>query len=233
MEKIEILEIIETDEEVEMVDLEVNGNHNFILDNGIITHNSGKSNLIYYLIKKLRKTYSFNLVTFGLKFETKDTKTINSLEELESLRNSLVFLDEFFTLFDLEDRKKKRQIEKTLRLIFHNNNILVLVGVPENFKKFISSKISTCFYKKVNMRDFINGSSVKSKLVAYEGVGMGNETLNLRMGEVLVFNEDYKIFNVPYLKEFDSKKNNKDIFEKKCGKIKSAKKVGDVPDIES
>jgi len=28
----------------------------------------------------------------------------------------------------------------------------------------------------------------------------------------MVFNEDYKIFNVPYLAEYDSKKGNEDIF---------------------
>jgi len=174
--------------------------------------NTGKSNLIYYLIKELKENYSFNLVTFGLKFEIKGTKTINSLEELESIRNSLIFLDEFYTLFDLDDRKKKRQIEKTLRLINHNNNILVLVGVPENFKKFISSKVSTCFYKRVRVKDFINGSSLKNTLTNYAGASMGDEMLILEKNEVMVFNEDYKIFNVPYLAEYDSKKGNEDIF---------------------
>ena len=184
--------------------------------------NTGKSNLIYYLIKQLKENYSFNLVTFGLKFKIKNATIINSLEQLENCRNSLIFLDEFYTLFDLDDRKKKRQIERTLRLIHHNNNVLVLVGVPENFKKFISGKISTCFYKKVTFDNFINGSSVKGNLISYEGHGMGSKTLNLLKNEVLVFDKDYKILNVPYLKEFDSKANNKNIFVEK----KSAENVG-------
>jgi len=177
--------------------------------------NEGKSNLIYHLIHELKKDYTFNLATFGLKFEIEEAKEINSLEQLENLRDSVIFLDEFFSLFDLEDRKKKRQIERTLRLIFHHNNILVLVGVPENFKKFISSKISICFYKKVKLRDFINGSSVKYNLINYEGKGMGSHMLNLEKDEVLVFDGDYKIFNVPYLPEFDSKKNNLKILNSK------------------
>ena len=183
--------------------------------------NQGKSNLIYHLIKELKETYSFNLVTFGLKYEIEGTKIINSLEQLESCTDSLIFLDEFYTLFDLDDRKKKRQIEKTFRLINHNNNILVLVGTPNNFKKFISSKISICFYKKVKLEDFINGSSVKNDLVSYEGYGMGNKMLNLKIDEVLIFDGNYKIFNVPYLLEFDSKLRNKKIFVQK----KSAENV--------
>jgi large subunit ribosomal protein L3 len=41
--------------------------------------------LIYHLVKKLREEYSFNLVTFGLKsnLEIKDSKVINSLEQLD------------------------------------------------------------------------------------------------------------------------------------------------------
>ena len=186
---------------------------------GIIADiNEGKTNLIHHLIDELKKTYSFNLVTFGLKSEIKETKIINSLDQLEETRDSLIFLDEFYTLFDLDDRKKKRQIESTFRLINHNNNILVLVGVPENFKKFISSKITTCFYKKVKINDFINGSSVKSNMISYKGQGMGSKMLNLSKGEVLVFDGDYRLFNIPYLKEYDSKLNNKDIFvQKKSG----------------
>ncbi|KKK89095.1 hypothetical protein LCGC14_2736570, partial [marine sediment metagenome] len=137
--------------------------------------------------------------------------------QLESIQDSLIFLDEFYTLFDLDNRKKKRQIEKTFRLINHNNNILVLVGVPENFRKFISSKIEICFYKKVKLRDFINGSSVKSDLLSYAGNGMGSEMLDLKKNEVLVFDGDYRIFDVDYLREYDSKLNNKNIFvQKKC-----------------
>ena len=187
--------------------------------------NQGKSNLIYYLIKILRESHSFNLVTFGLRSEIKKAKAINSLEQLESVRDSLIFLDEFNSLFDLEDRKKRRQIEKTLRLIHHNNNILVLSGVPENFKKFISSKISICFYKKVSVRDFINGSSVKNDLISYNGKEMGNHTLNLKKDEFLVFDGDYNLFNVPYLKKYDSKLENVEILCKRRSK-KSERKGG-------
>ena len=58
----------------------------------------------------------------------KNKKATNRLQdqrdvrELERARDSLIFLDEFYTLFDLDDRKKKRQIERTFRLINHNNN---------------------------------------------------------------------------------------------------------------
>lgn len=188
----------------------------------------GKSNLIYHLAEELQKEYSFNLYTFGLKNQVPNAKEINSLDELEEIRDSLIFLDEFYSLFDLEDRKKKKQIEITLRLINHNNNILVLVGLPENFKKFISAKIDVCFYKKVKLDDFINGSRVKKNLQDYQGTYKGSKTLNLAQNQVLVFDKDYNLFDVPYLEKYDSKKDNIDIFVRKnveetFGKIRKGK----------
>lgn len=179
--------------------------------------NEGKSNLIYHLAEELMSQYNFNLVTFGLKYVIPNSKVINSLQQLEGIRDSLIFLDEFHTLIDLDDRNKKQQVERTFRLIHHNNNILLLAGVPENFKKFISGKLSVIFYKKVTIGDFINGSGVKNILTSYEGDGVGSKTLNMGKDEVLVFDGDYKTFKIPYLAHYDSKKSNKPIFvTKKC-----------------
>jgi len=98
--------------------------------------NTGKSMALYHILTELKKTYQFKLFSYGLRCNLGEQK-IYSVEELEAIRNSIVVCDEFFTLFDLENRKKRKLIENTLRLISHNNNILILTGLPENFKKFI------------------------------------------------------------------------------------------------
>lgn len=171
----------------------------------------GKSNLIYHFIKELMANYHSNIVVFALKTKVEGTMEINSLEQLEMIKDSICFLDEFYTLFDLDDRKKKRQIERTFRLINHNNNILVLSGTPDNFKKYISDKISVFFYKKSKIAGYINGSCAKYNLLSYEGRGMGNSILNLCCDEALVFDGDYKIINIPYLQEYDSKLKNREL----------------------
>jgi hypothetical protein len=43
LQELEILDIEETEEYIEMIDLEVKDNHNFFLENDILTHNSGKT----------------------------------------------------------------------------------------------------------------------------------------------------------------------------------------------
>ena len=110
---------------------------------GLIANvNEGKSNAIYWILETLNKDFTFNIFVYGLRCEVPNTMKIYSVNELEQIKDSVIILDEFSSLFDVENRKMRRQIENTLRLIFHNNNVLLLCGLGENFKKFISAKLS-------------------------------------------------------------------------------------------
>lgn len=170
--------------------------------------NSGKSNLIYHIIKELKENFEVNLYVYGLRSVLEDAIMVNSLAEIEEIRNSVIILDEFATLFDLNDGKKRKQIENTLRLINHNNNILLLCGLPENFKKFISAKLDVIIYKKVTYDDLINGSRIKKIIMNYEGQGKGSQLFNVKVNEALVFTGRYDMIKIPYLEDFDSKKGN-------------------------
>ena len=170
--------------------------------------NTGKSNLVYHLLTELKKTSQFNLYSYGLRCDLGEQK-IYSIAELESIKNSLIICDEYFTLFDLDDRKARRAIENTLRLINHNNNILILVGLPENFKKFISNKLDVVIYKKCNLGDFINGSRIKALCMNYKGSELGSAVLNLAINEALMWSDThYSKINIPLLRDFDTKKDN-------------------------
>jgi len=175
--------------------------------------NSAKSNLLYYFITELQKKGKFNLYHFGLRKDIGGNK-INSVKELEQIKDSLVIIDEMETIFNLENRKHKRQIENSLRMIFHNNNILILCSVSENFKKFISAKCDVIIYKKLFYSDLINGSRVKNVLMDYQDINnvKGSEVLNLEKNQALIYDGNYEIVNIPYLKKYDSKINNKNIF---------------------
>lgn len=176
--------------------------------------NSGKSNLAYYFIEELKKIGAFNLYSYGLRVDLKEQK-IYSVEELEQIKDSIILCDEFFSLFDLENRKKRREIENSLRLIFHNNNILVLIGTADNFKKFISSKLDVIILKRNKLSNFINGSSIKEIAISYKGSELGSSILNLNDNEALIYDGHYKKVFIPYLQQYDTKKGNVQIV-KKC-----------------
>ncbi len=178
--------------------------------------NSGKSNVLYWLIKALREKYSFGLYTYGLRANVIGEQKIYTVEELETIHDSIIIIDEFASMFDIDDRKQKKQIENTLRLIFHRNNVVLLCGLPENFKKFIASKLDAAIYKQCSIGDFINGSRVKAKVVDYGGYERGSAMLSLDVGKALVWDGvHYHKVNVPYIPEGDTKAGNTVILQKK------------------
>ncbi len=169
--------------------------------------NQGKSNFLYYMIREIQKNYTFQLFTYGLRCDMGEQK-IYSIQELETIKDSIVICDEFYTLFDLEDRKNRNAIEKTLRLINHNNNILILVGLPDNFKKFIASKLDVMIFKQCKLGDFVNGSRVKAVCMSYKGRELGSAMMTMEKNEAIMWDKHYEKITIPYLQEYDTKKNN-------------------------
>ena len=171
--------------------------------------NSAKSNFLYHIIEELKKVSIFKLYTYGLKSKMDNAIEIFSVGELESIENSIVIIDEVMTMWDLDNRKEKKSIENTLRVIHHNNNIVVLCMLPENCKKFIASKLTITLYKKCTLTDFINGSKTKKIISNYRGIELGTSILNLAKDKVLIFdNKHYYKLDVPYYEQYDSKKEN-------------------------
>lgn len=186
--------------------------------------NSGKSNVIYHIIDELRRESEFELYTYGLKAKIPGAAEIWSLEELETIKNSMIIIDEALSILDLDNRSKKRQIEQTFRLLHHRNNVLLLSLLPENCKKFIASKLDAIIFKKSTYADFINGSLVKRTLMQYRGPEAGSTLLDMDVNKALVFDgRSYKVVDVPYMEKYDSKKSNMPIFKAK--KIQFGKKT--------
>jgi hypothetical protein len=178
--------------------------------------NQGKSMLLYHLLEQLNAKHTYNLFTYGLRLLMKGSQEIFSVGEMETIRDSIIVVDELSSLFDLDNRKVKKAVENSLRLINHNNNVLVLCGVPENFKKFLSGKIDCIFYKKTTKADLINGCRVKNILESYRGNQNGSEVLNMAIDEALFFDgKHYSVVKVPYYKKYDSKCKNIKILQKK------------------
>lgn len=176
---------------------------------------TGKSNTLYHIVETLRKGATFNLYTFGFKFPLDFAHEIYSLEELEQIENSIIIIDETFSLFDLDNRAKKKQIENTLRLLNHSNCILILCLLPENVKKFLASKLDILIFKKCTIADFINGSMTKRIVQGFCGEEKGTTVLNIPIDKALIY--DGKSFfreDVPYYEKYDSKKNNQPIVKR-------------------
>lgn len=177
----------------------------------------GKSNTIYAILHYLQKKYSFsskNLFTYALPIAIGQQK-IFSVEELELIENSVIFLDEFYLFLNLDDRKRVKQLAEMMQRIKHANNVLVLCGLPHNFNKFISSQLEIKIYKQTTIKNLINGSPMKDVITAYNGAEKGSTILRLQHNQALVYgllgegsgNAHYTKVSVPHMKEFDVKSN--------------------------
>jgi hypothetical protein len=178
--------------------------------------NAGKSNTLYHILNDLSQTSDFSLYHFGLRANLEMGQPIYSTNELELIKNSLIVLDEVMTMWDLDNRKQKKAIETSLRLIHHNNNILLLSMIPENIKKFIASKINAYIFKKCTIPDFINGSVAKRIVESYSGPERGAVILNVPIDKAIVYDgKHFAKVNIPYLEKYDTKKGNAEIFRSK------------------
>jgi hypothetical protein len=179
--------------------------------------NAGKSNLIYDTIQKLQERYDAKIYTYGLRAYVPGTQVIYSVEELEKIHNSIIFIDEFYSLFELTNRKKTEQVEKSLRLIYHKNNIMVLCGLPHNFNKFISGMLNAIVFKACTLVDFINRSYVQRVAFSYKNDAiMGQSTMSIPKDEAVIFDgEHYTLIDVPYVEFGDTKRNNPSILIEK------------------
>ena len=180
--------------------------------------NEGKTHTLCTIIEQYKKQFNGNVTTFGFKDELinlLNVQSFSSLIELEEIRDSIIIVDEAGALFDLEDRKKRRQIESTLRLVNHRNNKILLSGLPSDFKKFLCAKAKVFLYKTLMISDLINGSMAKEILMQYRGPGLGTHTLLLDKDTMLAFDGHFWVEKVAYNEKYDTKVNNKNLFVKR------------------
>jgi len=185
----------------------------------------GKSMTLVNLIIEYVTTYTGDVYAYGLhKYilrQLTEVKPFYSVLELEQLQNGIIIIDEVSSLFNLNNRKEHRMIERTLRMIAHNNNKLVMAGLPDNFRKFLSSLATGFMFKSLNLGSLVNGSHGKYILSHYKEAEMGAFTLNIPKDKVLCYSEKIENGNkfwlddVTYFPEFDTKKANSNLFEKR------------------
>ena len=184
--------------------------------------NTGKSMLLADIACQYIKEYTGTIYAYGLKkviLEALPIIPISSVVELETIRNGIILIDEVGQIFDLDNRKQKRLIENTLRQVTHNNNRIIMCGLPTDFKKFLSAK-ATCFlFKSMTTSDLINGSMAKARLLDYKSEGLGSYVLDLNPNQVLIYEPSertqYWIDTIRYYERFDTKLGNANLFQKR------------------
>lgn len=176
--------------------------------------NVGKSNVIYHIIKALQEKYETKMYAYGLRVMFEGVQRINSIEELERLTNSVVFLDEFPSLFSLNNRRQVEKFEESMRKIYHSNNIVIVCGLPHNFNKFLSGLLNAIIFKQSTLIDFIQRSPAERIIASFSpaigsSIQKGSRMLTMPKDIALVYDgEHYYDADVPYIVDGDAKRFN-------------------------
>lgn len=187
---------------------------------------TGKTNNLIFLLDDFRK---YNRTTpiyiYGFKEEVAEQlvkkyncSVIETLEHMSNVKNGLICCDEFQRL-KIGDRRYKSLTDEFFDFIYHNNN-WVIMSSPNmaEFNKLVCNKIKSWLFKSLHLQKLVNGSEVKRIVESYKGERKRLNRLFLDVSEMLFFSEEETdIIKCDYMKDFDSKKENVNIFVKeKC-----------------
>lgn len=186
--------------------------------------NTGKTMCLADIMAAYIKNYTAQVYCYGIKKEITDefgstVTPFSSVRELEQIKDGIIVIDEVGAIFDLDNRRQKRMIESTLRLVTHHNNRLILSGLPTDFRKFLSAK-ATCFmYTSLTISDLINGSLAKSTLLEYAEQELGAYVLSIPKGSALCYDDKmipgFWMDSFTYREQFDTKRDNRNLFHKR------------------
>ena len=184
---------------------------------GIIADvNQGKSNVIYHCIKALQENYEVSIFSYGLHMDVEGMYKINSINELENIHDSIVFIDEFPSLFRLSNKRQVEKFEESMRKVFQHtsNNIVVICGLAHNFNKFLSGLLQVIILKQSTLEDFIQRSPIQQAVASFSPSGMkyvgkGSTLLTMPKNVALIYNviatPAWTEVIIPHEKEYDSK----------------------------
>lgn len=185
----------------------------------------GKSNTIYHIIKAIQENYDARMYAYGLRIRVEGVQDIHSVEELEKIHDSIVLIDEFPTMFDLNSRRQVRAFEESMRKIFHSNNIVLICGLPHNFNKFLSGLLQAIIFKQCTLVDFVQRSPAERIIQSYSGgfqVQKGNRILAMPKEVALIWDgSHFNEVDVPYMEYGDTKRLNRPVLKPKTLDVES------------
>lgn len=177
--------------------------------------NNGKTNVINYIIETLkREAKDTQIAAHGLKNQIDGVMNIHTIEELERMRNSIVFIDEWADLVDVYNQRQMRMFEQSIRTIYqpNKNNIVILCGMARNYNGKISGMLNAVIFKQTTMIDVVQRSVLSNILTQYSG------GFEVTKGKVLAMPNHVALVNiigshfheveVPYVESGDMKRNN-------------------------
>jgi len=181
---------------------------------------SGKSNNVAYMIKQYRELggqapiYVYGFPQEAMEYlNSLGVHEIDSIEQLGTKKDCLIFIDEFQRL-KLNDWRHKDELSEFINFLYHRNVYVMFISPDiREFNSIIGGVIETWLLKNISVHQAINGSQLKKVIEGYKGRYKSLGTIHIDKGKLLLINSEKSIvIHCDYVKEVDGKKNQKELF---------------------
>ena len=178
---------------------------------------SGKSMLSLTELIDLKKKYDITVYVLGVEpslqpyLKSLGIRILHNKEDILDLkiRNSVIFIDEFASLFSSQTRDKQLdKLKKFFNRIEHLNDYVLISTAEEGFwNKFMCGVVKAFLVKNVEFDSLVNGTQLKRKVKGLEMTS--NYRLDISIDTFYVVSDEVTTkhtFN--YDVNLDSKRNN-------------------------
>ena len=189
--------------------------------------NTGKSCVLYNICDIVkRKAPETKIVGFRMQIAFPGMLMLNDMTELSLVRNSIICLDELKTFVDTDNRTEFNDFMSILQTLYHpyRNNIIILSGLAHNYNGKLSGELDTVIFKQTTMISIIKRSMLDNILKGFKqqgGITKDKYMLSIEKNEALIYNpkmeKRWHNITVPYLKQYDVKKDNPQVIKWKEG----------------
>jgi len=197
MQFVKINNIKFTNTRKQMFDLEVNNNHNFLLANGIVTHNSGKTALVYWIAEEVHKRYPGKPICYfgGYGINLPDF-IIPIMKTSEAPAGSLVIIDEAALIFSSRRSMSRENVEeiKQMAVSRHKDRSVIYLSQITSLVDINIIRFADMFLlKKVSIGDF-GVDNPKRKEIVSSFKDYVNFLQPIKIQETLYLDDSYNAF---------------------------------------
>jgi len=145
----------------------------------------GKTSIVFDLLRSYRGRRE--IVLYAYPDNSFGYKQIHTLQELELLTNSIVFMDELQKHIKFYQKRTSDEFLELLSTIAHNGNTLIFTTPMSQFiTKALDCFIDGFIYVRISDFDQLkNGSKAKRLLQSFSSERISRRTLRLTKGEYL------------------------------------------------
>ncbi len=185
---------------------------------------SGKSMLIAtQLVETKREHKNIPIYVMGVEQSVEPYLISQGISILRSemdvldlqLKDCIIFIDEFATIFDTESKSK--QLDKLNRFFdrLEHNNVKLLIGTAREgfWNKYACARITAFYVKEIEYSSLVNGTWLKERVMAIKS--LSDYRLECDKPTYYVVTNRGGLtqrYQSEYVKELDTKKDNKNLF---------------------